>query len=52
MAIQNYRLQNAVQISLANKVMKQDVQAMENIVEMSKDVAKMTGIGQNFDLKV
>ena len=52
MAAQTYSLQKAVNVSMMAKVMHQDAQAMENIMEMAKDVAKMTGVGQNLDIKV
>lgn len=52
MAAQTYSLQKAVNVSMMAKVMHQDAQSMENIMEMAKDVAKMTGVGQNLDIKV
>ncbi|MCK8059827.1 MULTISPECIES: hypothetical protein [unclassified Fusibacter] len=52
MAAMTYSLQSAVRMSMMQKVMHQDVQSMDAIMEMSKDVAKMTGKGQSLDIKV
>lgn len=52
MAAQTYSLQKAINMSVMRKVMHQDAQSMQTIVDMSKDVAKITGVGQHLDLKV
>lgn len=45
-------LKQAINTSMMKKVMHQDAQSMQAVLEMSKDVAKMTGVGQNFDMKI
>jgi hypothetical protein len=52
MAAMTYSLQKAVNMSMMKKMMHQDAQSIQNIVEMSKDIAKITGTGQNLDIKV
>lgn len=52
MAAQTYSLQKAINMSVMRKVMHQDAQSLQTILDMSKDVAKMTGVGQNLDIKV
>jgi hypothetical protein len=52
MAAMTYSLQKAVNMSMMKKVMHQDAQSMQMLVEMSKDISQMTGVGQNLDIKV
>lgn len=49
--IENYTtsIKSAIQMSLLSKANHQDAQSIDSLM---KDISKVTGKGQNFDLKV
>ncbi len=51
-ALNTASLRQAIGTSVLSKAMHQDAQSMQGILEMSEDIAKMTGVGQNLDIRV
>ncbi len=50
-AMMLHSLRQAIGMTMIKKRVNQDAQSIQNILEMAKDVAKITGKGQHLDLR-